>query len=372
MTTEAWIERAHKLGPELSEYAARHDEDGTFVMESCEALKAEGYYRALVPQELGGLGAGLSEICEFIRTLAHYCPATALTYSMHSHLVATTVWKYRQGQPGEALLRRVAEHNLVLVSTGAGDWLESGGELTRVDGGYRFTARKGFCSGSPIGDLMITSGRYEDPEKGSRVLHFPLAFSAEGVTRGNDWNTHGMRGTGSHTTSIDGAFIPEGSIDMERPRGPWHPAFDVISTVAFPIIMSVYTGVAERACELAIASAKGRREDPDVQYLVGELLNERTIVQSLYRTIVDNAADYAFAVDAERTRTAAQAKTTLAEACVRTVTKAMEAGGGGAFFRKRGIEQLMRDVRAAPYHPLQPKRQQRFCGRSVLGLGDTG
>lgn len=70
----------------------------------------------------------------------------------------------------------------------------------------------------------------------------------------------------------------------------------------------------------------------------------------------------------ERTTRSLQAKTTLAEACIRCVSKAMEAGGGSAFFRRSGVEQLMRDVRAAPYHPLQAKRQHIFSGRVALDL----
>lgn len=370
--SQVWIERAEALCTDLRENAARHDKEGSFVRESVEALRGQGYYAALVPSDLGGMGASLAEICEFIRVLAKACPATALAYSMHSHLVATTVWKHRKGQPGEALLRRVAAEKLVLVSTGAGDWLASGGTLQRVTGGYRFTAQKGFCSGSPVGDLMITSGRYEDPERGERVLHFPLSYTAEGVSRGHDWDTHGMRGTGSHTTTIEGAFIPEASVAVDRPRGPWHPAFDVICTVALPILMSPYVGAAERASELALEDGRRRRDDPDVQYLAGELLNELFVTRSLWRAQVDNAAEYDFAPDLARSSLGLQAKSMLADACIRTVSKAMELGGGGAYFRKSGIEQLMRDVRAAPYHPMQAKRQQRFSGRVALGLDPIG
>lgn len=368
MSKETWIRYADKLGPELLEYTARHDEDGTFVAESYHALKADGFFAALVPQELGGMGASLEDICEFIRTLAHYCPSTALAYSMHSHLVATTLWKHLHGNPADALLRRIAEQKLVLVSTGAGDWLESNGTLTRVDGGYRYTAYKPFASGSPMGDVMITSGRYEDPEKGPMVLHFPLPFSTEGVSRGDDWNTHGMRGTGSSTVTIENAFIPDASISVARPRGPWHPAFDVICTAALPIIMSAYVGVAEKAAELALASARKRRDDPDVAYIAGQLLNELFQVRAIWRAHVDNANNLDFVPDSDRTSLSLQAKSTVAEACIRTVDKAMELGGGSAFFRRNRIESLMRDVRAAPYHPLQAIRQQRVCGRIALGL----
>jgi alkylation response protein AidB-like acyl-CoA dehydrogenase len=368
MATQDWVEKAQKLGPELREYAARHDEDGTFVSESYAALRDEGLFKALVPTDLGGGGAGVRDISYFIAELGKYCGSTALAYSMHSHLVAATVWKYNKGQPGEALLRKVVDNDIVLVSTGAGDWLESNGTLTKVDGGYRYTSKKPFGSGSPAGDIMITSGRYEDPDEGPMVLHFPLSLKAEGVRVGDDWDTHGMRGTGSNTVHIDDAFIPEESIALRRVRGPWHPAFNVIPTVALPILMSAYVGVTERAVELAFSSAKKRRDDPNVQYLAGELANEIFNVRAVWNAQIDNANEYDFAPELHRACLAVEAKTVLAEACIRTVGKAMEVGGGGAFFRKVGIERLMRDVRAAPYHPLQPKRQHLFSGRAVLGM----
>ncbi len=368
MYAAKWIEKARTLGPEIAEYATRHDVDGTFVSEAYEALKEDGLFKALVPLELGGMGAGLVDACEFIRELAQYCGSTALAYSMHSHLVAATVWKHRHGQPGEALLRKIAEQNLVLVSTGAGDWLESNGVMEKVEGGYRYTSKKPFASGSPMADVMITSGRYDDPEEGPMVLHFPLSLRAEGVEGGDDWDTHGMRGTGSNTVHISGAFIPEESVALRRPRGPWHPAFNVIATVALPIFMSAYVGVTERAVQLAVKSATARRDEPNVQYLTGELLNERLVVRALWRQLVDNAAEYDFAPTVERASIAVQAKTMLADACIRTVNKAMEVGGGGAFFRRGEIERLLRDVRAASYHPLQPKQQHVFSGRIALGL----
>jgi acyl-CoA dehydrogenase len=290
---------------------------------------------------------------------------------MHSHLVASTVWRHLHGKGGEPLLRKVAAQNLVLVSTGAGDWLQSGGELRRVEGGYRFTAKKGFASGSPMGDLLVTSGCYEDPQHGWQVLHFPLAITAAGVTRGDDWDTHGMRGTGSHTVHIEDAFVAEESVSVTRARGAWNPAFDVICTLALPILMSTYVGVAERACELALERAKAKADDSDVQYSAGQLVNELFAVRALWKAQVRNAENFQFTPSAERSSLGVQGKTTLAEACVRTVDKAMELAGGAAYFRRGRIEALMRDVRAAPYHPMPAARQWLFSGRVALGLPHT-
>ena len=107
---------------------------------------------ALVPSELGGGGATHGEVCQVLRELAHHCGSTALALSMHTHLVAAAVWRHKHGQPAEALLRKIAASELVLVSTGAGDWVDSVGKAERAPGGYRVSAVKRFGSGSPVGD----------------------------------------------------------------------------------------------------------------------------------------------------------------------------------------------------------------------------
>jgi len=50
-----------------------------------------------------------------------------------------------------------------------------------------------------------------------------------------------------------------------------------------------------------------------------------------------------------------------------TVRKAMEIAGGAGFFRACPLERMLRDILAAPYHPLPEKRQHLFTGRIALG-----
>ena len=141
-----------------------------------------------------------------LRELGRACGSTALGLSMHTHLLALAVWRYQQGQPVAPLLRRVAAEQLVLVSTGASDWLDSSGTAEAVAGGYRVRARKVFASRSPAGDLLMTTARYLDPREGVRVLHFPLPMAAPGVTVSNTWQALGMRGSGSNDVPVEDVF----------------------------------------------------------------------------------------------------------------------------------------------------------------------
>ena len=57
---------------------------------------------------------------------------------------------------------------------------------------------------------------------------------------------------------------------------------------------------------------------------------------------------------------------------VATAEKALEAAGGAGYFRRHGLERLLRDVHGGQFHPLPEKRQQRFTGRMAMGLEPVG
>jgi len=356
------------IGPRFAEGAAERDAGDVFVAGHYDILKEHKVFSALVPADLGGGGVSHSAMCGFLRRLARYCPSTALALSMHQHLVAAAVYNHGNGRPGKAMLEKVAANEVVLISTGANDWMESSGTMERVDGGFRVTARKPFASGSPKGGVLVTSAPFEDPKEGWQVLHFPVPFSAQGVSLADDWHTLGMRATGSHTVVLDKVFVPDEAVMLRRPRGRFHPAWNVILTVAMPLIMSVYTGVAEASAAIARDVAAKRKSDPDAPYLLGELTNRLTAAQLAVDDMVRLANNLDFAMSLDVTDAILVRKTIVAENVVATVEKALETAGGAGFYRKTGLERLLRDAHAAQFHPLQGKRQHRFTGRIALGL----
>jgi acyl-CoA dehydrogenase len=286
---------------------------------------------------------------------------------MHTHLVAATAWRWgNESAPVEGLLKRVANEQIVLVSSGASDWLDSSGDLTKVDGGYRMTGRKVFASGSPEGTLLITSSVYDDPNGGPVVLHFPLPLDAPGVTVLDNWRTLGMRATGSNDVVIEDAFIPDAAIGVRRVKGKWGPVFDLVALVALPLIYSVYVGIAEAARDLALTKATGKRLMPDTQLAVGEMENELRTAQIALDSAIEIASTSRPSI--ETTNEIVIRRTVAGQAAMRTVDKALEVAGGAALFRSTGLERLWRDVQGARYHPMQEKRQLSFTGRATLGL----
>ena len=366
-----WNERAHRVAEAIRGHTAAHDADDSFVTEGYAALKDDGFFTALVPEELGGGGASVSEICDAIRVLAAACGSTALAFSMHSHLVAVAAWRWRhQGAPTEGMLRRVAGEGLILVSSGGSDWLESGGTAEKVEGGFRINGRKPFSSGSPGADLLSTSAVYDDPENGPTVLHFSVPLKAEGVELVETWQVLGMRGTGSNDIVLTDVFVPDAAIMGRRPKGVWHMLFHIISMIAFPLIYSAYLGVAEGARDLALAAAKKRPGGAQLPQLAGEMENALMSGRLAHRRMTELADTGS--PGPETTSEAMVLRTLVAKAAIETVERAVLLAGGGAFYRRMGLERAWRDVQAARFHPLQEKPQLELTGRVALGWGIDG
>lgn len=361
-----WLAAARSAVSALAADAARHDRDGTFVTAGITRLRELRCTSMLVPLDLGGGGATLAETCAVLAELARGCPSTALTLSMHSHLVAAQVWRHERGMPAP-VLPKVAASELLLVSTGASDWMESNGSATRVDGGYRVTARKSPASGAPAGDVVVTSVRWEGGADGPQVIHCSVPFAADGVSIDATWDAMGMRGTGSHTIVFDDVFVPDAAVSLVRPAGAWHPVWSVVLGVALPLIMSTYVGVAEAAAELAIEIAKGARDTDAAVRTVGRMLTSLQAARDGAGAMVAASEGFGFDNTAEHAATMLARKATVVDAVLDTTRLAMEVGGR-AFGVDVGIERLHRDAHGALYHPLSAEAQARFTGRVALGL----
>jgi alkylation response protein AidB-like acyl-CoA dehydrogenase len=366
-TGNRWLELVDEIGPGFDRDADKRDADDEFVASHYEILKESGLVSALVPEEFGGGGASYATMAAVLKRLAYWDASTALALSMHEHLVAFQRFNHLHGRPAP-LLPRVAAEQIVMVSTGGRDWMKSSGTTERVEGGYVVSARKSFASGSPAAAVAITSAPYDDPDEGPQVIHFALPLTAEGVRLEDDWQTHGMRATGSGAIVMERVFVPDSAISLKRPREGFAAIFNAVAPCAMPFIAGVYVGVAQRAAEIGLELARKRAPDPAVQWSVGEMMSSLTLAKTAHRAAVALNCEFNFSPTMELTDRVFMLKTAAVESAQRTVERAMEAAGGDGFYRRFGLERLLRDVRAGNYHPLPAKHQVLLSGRLALGL----
>ncbi|MEQ1944697.1 acyl-CoA dehydrogenase family protein [Mesorhizobium sp. VNQ89] len=365
--TETVGEIATRLAPTFAKGAAKADAEDHFVAENYKALKEAGLVEAGVPVELGGHGAEVAELADMIRIIAQACGSTGLAFSMHTHQVAIPAWRWRHQKVTvvEPLLKRVAAERIVLLSSGGSDWIAGSGQAEKVDGGYRITGRKVFTSGAEAGDILMT-GAILQGETPAKVLHFGVPMKADSVKVEDTWHTLGMRGTGSNDVVIDGLFVPDANVAVTRTSGEWHPLFQIISTIAFPLIYAAYLGVAESARVIAIDLAKRKPANQHTTSLAGRMDTALRAAQIAHRHMIATVEQNA--PSAQSVNEIMIGRTLVATNAIETVELALELAGGAGFYRSAGLERRFRDIQGARFHPLQQGPQATYTGSLALGL----
>jgi len=115
----------------------------------------------------------------------------------------------------------LASDGAILMTSGGSDGIWPSAVASRVEGGYRVSGRKVFCSQAPAATLITTSAVYEDPREGMTVLAIMVPMSGEGVRVIETWDTLGMRGTSSHDTQLTEVFVPDQAVITRREWGRW-------------------------------------------------------------------------------------------------------------------------------------------------------
>ncbi|MEV5042144.1 acyl-CoA dehydrogenase family protein [Microbacterium sp. LMI1x-1-1.1] len=361
--------------------AAVVDAENRFPDEDLAELRDAGYLAILVPTELGGTGLGLREASVLQQRLAGAAPATALAINMH--LVWTSVAKIMADRRDDAL--RFVQEGAAAGEVFAFGISEAGNDLVlfgsdtdaapRPDGSYAFTGTKIFTSLAPVWTHLGLHGLdTSDPEDPRLVFAFVPRSDAV-VTR-DDWDTLGMRGTQSRTTELHGAVAPADRIVRRLPVGPSPDplVFGIFS--AFEILLaSVYTGIARRALDLAVQTARTRTskktgrtysQDPDIRWRVADMALAYDALPVQVESLaadVDRLADHGAMWFPKLSAIKHRAATTAKQ----VVDEAMLVAGGSSFFARNELSRLYRDVLAGVFHPSDPESVHSALANAWLG-----
>lgn len=363
--------------------AGENDRSNRFVIEDFGELADAGHLRAPLPIDRNGWGFDLARTAAEQRRLARHAPATALATSMHLYWAGAAADLARLGYPGApAIVDEIAAGEIY-----ASGHAESGNDVpillstttaTRVQGGYRLSGRKHFTSLSPVWTRLGAHALDADHPDGPSIVHGFVTRDSAGVTSVDVWDTLGMRATQSNDTVLEGVFVPDGRVGAVIPAGdPNHPFTGTILVWALTLLSNVYLGIAERAYELAVESARTKTaislphgtfaNHPFVQRQVADMYLELHPV----RAMVDGLAhDWSTGVDhGDQWGPITMAtKHHAVTAAQRTVITAMDVVGGASFYRRHELERLYRDVRAGAHHPPSPAYAHEALGKAALGV----
>lgn len=367
----------------IHERAAAYDRESRFFDEDLADLVAAGYLTAMVPEELGGQGLTLGELTSEQMRLAAAAPSTALAVNMH-HVWVSVARIVRAG--GDASMDFVLEESAAGeifgfgVSEPGNDLVLFGSQSDAVPdgrGGFAFYGTKIFTSMSPAWTRLGTFGTDSSGDDGPHSVYGFVARDGGGFEVKDDWDALGMRASQSCTTVLTGAHAPAERVVRRIPPGPSMDPFIFGIFASFEILLaSVYTGIAQRALDLAVETVQRRRSlknegapyanDPDIRWRLADAAIQ---LDGIYPQISQIAAD----VDAGLDRgevwmpQLSAVKSRATEVAVQVVDKAIRVSGGSSYFNTSELSRLYRDVLAGLFHPSDDESVHAAWANALLG-----
>ena len=363
--------------------AAGYDRANAFFTEDLEALVDAGYLRALVPVLFGGLGLTLQQTAREQTRLAAHAPATALAVNMHLVWTGVAASLHAQNDHSLDFLLEEAGHGEIFgfgVSEPGNDLVLFGSQTDAIpqpDGAYRFTGTKVFTSLSPAWTRLGTLGLdSSDPADPAIVWAF-LDRADAGIRSKDDWDTLGMRASQSQSTVLNGALARPDRVVRRLPVGPNGDPLVAGIFANFEILLSaVYTGIGQRALELAIEGARRRTsrkndgrthaQDPVARWRVGDLVIAMDGIFPQIDALARTVDERSFTVGPAWFAQLSGLKYRATQNAKFVVDSAVQVAGGSAYASTAELSRLYRDVLAGIFHPSDADSAHATAAASVL------
>lgn len=360
-----------------------YDRENRFFFEDFEELRDAGYLRMCVPEEFGGLGYSMAQSMQQQRRLGYHAAATAVAVNMHLYWTGLVADLWRAGDTSLEWLLREAGEGAVFAAGHA----ESGNDIPvllstttaePVEGGYRFTGRKGFGSLTPVWTYLGLHGMDTSDPDAPKIVHAFMPRDTPDYRIEETWDTLGMRATRSDDTILDGVFVPDRYIARVVPAGAGGLDAFVLGVFAWALIGfgNVYAGLARRALDLSVETVKKKESlalsrsmayHAGVQHLIAEMVLE---LESAEPHLDRVAQDWSDGVDhgAGWVIKIVAAKHRAVESAWKVVDRSLDVAGGFGVFRKGPFEQLFRDARLGRIHPANSMLTHELVAKLTLGI----
>jgi acyl-CoA dehydrogenase len=347
-------ERTAEVAAVAAVAADKVDQEARFPSEAFSTAKAQRLLGVLVPIELGGEGATISDIADVCYMLGRACASTGMIFAMHQIMVAILVRHARDSAWHRQLLRRLCDAQLLLASSttegqGGGDLRASACAVESNGSGIRVVKSATVMSyGAEADGVVTTARRSADAASSDQVL---VAFTKTDYQLDPimNWNSLGMRGT----CSAGFAFTAHGEPDQVLPD-PYHKIHSqTMMPVAHLTWTSVWAGVAAGAVDRAKQFVRGAARNVTGQMPPGAAQLTRAIasLKALRALIASNLQRYESAALQEGNFETLDFQTSLnllkvsgSELAISTVMTALQTCGLGGY-RNDGPISVSRHVR---------------------------
>ncbi|WP_156290628.1 acyl-CoA dehydrogenase family protein [Oceanobacillus salinisoli] len=385
ITREEWIRRAKMIGETAEAESLEADKNGQFSDKVAKAIEEAEIHKLMRSPRYGGysMDLDLGLYVEVVRTVGFYSiPAAWLTYFYSIH----DVWAHYLPPEGR---------DEVLGTGGLlADVLAPVGRAKKDGDGFRVTGKWNFCSGILWSEWTGLGALVELEEGQGEEVCLVAAHESEFNIIKN-WDTLGLRPTGSNGVSLDNVYIPRSRIlptkylmKLGEPMGGDYDKNDPILRMPFiPFFLLGFLPVAmggvDRMMSLFHEKTSNRvrvfkqgvkeKESPSSQRLYAIMQTELSSLEGLTDIYVKKLKAYekegkTAISDKEREEFFALRGQVARKAC-NMIVEIMLNLGGTSIYKGDPVERFTRDILAFAAHPNHSFEDSMAAfGRTNFGL----
>ncbi len=359
---------------ELEPIAAQIDEEARFPAESVKKAAELGLMGVGFPEEYGGGGGGVTEVCIVIEELGRVCASTATIIDCNLSLVGYPIYKFGTEEQRQRfsvpMAKGVKLSAFSLTEAGAGSD-PSAMETTAVrkDNGYVLNGTKIFASHAAEAEIVLVFATIDKSLKHRGITAFIVEKGTPGFSVGKHERKLGQRAVSMAELVFQDCFVPAANRLGNEGEG-FKIALSAIDASRV-VVAAKGVGIAQGAFDKALAYAKQRQQ-------FGQPIANFQAIQWFL-------ADMATAIDAARLLTyravylqdkglpfvkeASMAKLYASEAAMFVTDKAIQIHGGYGYIKDYPVERYFRDARGLAIYEGTSEMQRMTIARALIREG---
>ncbi|MEU9636363.1 acyl-CoA dehydrogenase family protein [Streptomyces tendae] len=331
-----------------------------------EKMAAVGWLGIAIPEEYGGAGQGMTDLCLFLQETSYgLAPISGFGTTV---IAASAYEKFGTEEQKRTVLEGVAAGRVEAISMsepGAGSDV---GALTcradRISGGYLVNGQKTWCSNAHFADHILLIARSEQgASKHHGLTQFMVPTDADGLQiRGIDT----MGGKDVNDLYFTDCFVPDSAVVGEPGQG-WTQLMAGLNLERM-ILAALMLGVAQRAFDDTLTYVRQReqfgRPIGSFQVLKHRIADMATELECAQLLLDDVAA----AIDANPgrvfAREASMAKLKCTELAKHVTLEGMQMMGGYGYATEYGMEALLRSTVVSTVYGGTSEIQRDIIGKT--------
>jgi len=365
-------ELAHKIAEEkVRPVAAKHDKTEEFPWEVLKVIGESDLFGLFIPEEYGGMGVNVLNLCLATEELSRACGGIAVCYAASALGTFPIVLfgndeQKRKYLPDLAKGKKIAAFGLTEPEAGS----DAGSIKTtaRKEGDhYVLNGTKHFITNGGEAETY-TVVAMTNKDKGARgASAFIVEKGTKGFTFGKKEDKMGIRASITQELVFNECKIPKENLLSKEGMGfiVTMKTFDM----SRPGVAAQALGIAQGALELAVKYAKQRHQFgksissfQGIQWMLADMATEleaaRALVYSSARMVDAGAKDVGSA--------SAMAKLYASDVAMRVTNDAIQIFGGYGYMKDYPIEKYMRDAKITQIYEGTNQIQRNIIGLQLI------